>query len=298
MNRVQLTENISIARIVTGLWRLKHWNLSTQELIAFIEKNIEIGMTTMDHALVYGSEAPFGKALKADPTLRDKIEIISKCGIKPVGNSALHAKQTNHYSSSFKTITESLNQSLSDLNTDQVDIFLIHRPDYLMNINEVAKAFEQIKKQGKAKSFGVSNFSKTQFDLLQSVIDEPLVTNQVEFSPYQTEFLESGLPELSQKTGQSIMVWSCLAGGKIFDTSDEKAVRLLGTLTKIQHEIGAISVEQIVYAWLLKLPYNVIPMTGTSNIDRIVLASQAQYCELSDEQWYEILEASNNCQVP
>ncbi|MCJ8312003.1 MAG: aldo/keto reductase [Saccharospirillaceae bacterium] len=293
MNRIQINKDVSIAKIVTGLWRLKHWNMSAQQILVFVEQNIELGMSTMDHAWVYGSEAPFGQALKLDPAIREKIEIISKCGIKPIGKTELHASNTNHYSSSYQTITESLNQSLSDLNTDYVDIYLLHRPDYLMDITEVAKAFKQIKKQGKAKAFGVSNFSKEQFELLQSALDEPLVTNQVEFSPYQTELLTSGLPELMQKTGQTIMAWSCLAGGKLFDSNNNKAKRLLDTIKTIQKQIGAKSIEQVVYAWMFKLPFNVIPMTGTGNIERIKLAANAYEYTLSHEQWYQILEASN-----
>jgi len=293
MNRIQISESVSIAKIVTGLWRLKHWNMNDQQILSFIEQNVELGMSTMDHAWVYGSERLFGGALKVDPSIRNKIEIITKCGIKPIGETSLHASGTNHYSSSFRTIVDSLDTSLTDLNTDHVDVYLLHRPDYLMKIDEVAKAFEQIKQQGKAKSFGVSNFSKAQFELLQSVLDEPLVTNQVEFSPYQTDFLESGLPEVSQKTGQSMMAWSCLAGGRLFDSKDPKAQRLLTTLQNIQNEIGAKSIEQVVYAWMFKLPYNVIPMTGTGNLDRIKLAASADEYTLNHEQWYQILEASN-----
>ena len=201
--------------IIAGFWRTKHWGMTPQELNCFIKSLLELGIYKFDHAFVYRSEAPFGQALALSPELRDKIHIISKCGICPPGETSLHAKGTAHYNSSEKLILGSVDHTLKDLQTDHIDTLLIHRPDYLMNIDEVSNAFNKLKESGKVKNFGVSNFNTHQFELLQSVLDIKLCTNQIEFSPFETSALDNGLLDQCYRHKIQPMLWSCLGGGRI-----------------------------------------------------------------------------------
>lgn len=287
-----------ISPLIAGLWRLKHWGLSPQELLRFVEQCIELGVTTMDHAMVYRSQEPFGKALALKPQLREQLQIITKCGIRPKGFGALGAEKTNHYDSSREAIIASTEESLRELNTDYIDILLIHRPDLLMDVYDVAEAFAQLKAEGKVRFFGVSNFSVHQFEALQGVWTDGLVTNQVEFSPYHMQALESGVFEQCAAYGARPLLWSCLAGGHLLAPDDIKGERLLKALTQVAAEIDADNVEQVVYAWVSALPCRPLPLLGTSKIERIASAVKGANLLLNREQWYAIWEASNGAAVP
>lgn len=287
-----------LSPLIAGLWRLKHWGLSPQQLLQFIEQCIELGVTTMDHAMVYRSQEPFGKALALKPELRNQMQIITKCGIRPKGFGPLGAERTNHYDSSRAAIIASAEGSLRDLNTDYIDILLIHRPDWLMDVYEVAEAFAQLKAQGKVRYFGVSNFSVHQFEALQGGWTDGLVTNQVEFSPYYMEALDTGVFDQCAAYGARPMLWSCLAGGHLLAPDDAKGERLLKALREIAEEVEADNVEQVVYAWVSALPSRPLPLLGTSKIERIQSAVKGVDMRLSREQWYAIWEASNGAPVP
>lgn len=282
----------TLSPLIAGYWRLRHWGFSNEQLIAFIEQHLALGISTVDHAWVYQSEAIFGRALKQAPALREQLQIISKCGIKPPGDSPLHAQNTAYYDSCGDTIIDSCEQSLRNLNTDHIDILLLHRPDYLMPVDEVAEAFTRLKTSGKVKHFGVSNFNCAQFERLQQSIDTPLVTNQIEFSPSQLGALESGVLEQAQLHKIRPMAWSCLGGGDLFNGSSEQAVRLRSALEEIATELGADGIDQVVYAWVLKHPANIVPLLGSSNINRYRSAVKALSLSMTHEQWYCIWQAS------
>ena len=248
--------------------------------------------------MVYRSEAPFGEALALNPRLRDKIEIVTKFGIRPKGFGDLGAERTNHYDSSSAALIQSVENSLHDLRTDHIDVLLIHRPDYLMNREEIANAFSLLKQEGKVKAFGVSNFSIHQFDALQHALDFPLITNQVEFSPYAKENLDSGVFEQCVRHGIRPMLWSCLGGGALLNPSDEKGHRIVKALEDVAKEIGAQNIEQIAYAWVLALPCNPHPLLGTSRIERVEQAVASLGLTLTRDQWYSIWEASEGSSVP
>lgn len=291
-----------VSRLIAGYWRLKAWQFTPQQLLTFIQEHLELGITTVDHAMVYRSEAPFGEALALAPGLREKLEIVTKCGIRPCGFGDLGARNVNHYDSSREAIVASAEASLRDLHTDYIDVLLIHRPDYLMNPEEVAAAFEQLKAAGKVRYFGVSNFSTAQFELLQQFITdfapEGLVTNQVEFSPYRLQALESGLFEQCGRLGVSPMLWSCLAGGQLMRGESEKSQRLLAALRTVADELNLAEIDPVVYAWTLALPCQPLPLLGSSRIERYRVAAQADGIQLNREQWYRIWEASTGHPVP
>lgn len=288
----------SVSPLIAGLWRLRHWGMSRQDILAYIEQCLDLGVTTMDHAMVYRSQALFGEALALQPSLREKMQIITKCGIRPMGFGELGAQSTNHYDSSGEAIIASTEGSLRDLKTDYIDILLLHRPDYLMDVYEVAEAFAQLKAQGKVRYFGVSNFSVHQFQALQNAWPDGLVTNQVEFSPYHMQALESGVFEQCTAMAARPMLWSCLAGGKLLQPSDEKGDRVLRALEQVAEESAADNIEQVVYAWVRALPCRPVPLLGTSKIERVASAVKGADLALTREQWYAIWQASNGAAVP
>ena len=164
------------SRFVMGYWRLMDWNMSPLQLASFIEEHIDLGVTAVDHADIYGGyqcEAAFGEALKLVPALRDRMEIVTKCGI---ATTAKPEHALGHYITDSAHIIKSAEQSLVNLATDRIDLLLIHRPDPLMDADEVAEAFLNLHQSGKVRHFGVSNFTPAQFALLQSRLPFTLAT--------------------------------------------------------------------------------------------------------------------------
>ncbi len=291
----------SIGELVLGFWRLLDWQLSPEQCLGFLEQAIEAGVTHTDHADIYGEygcEAEFGKALKLKPSIRDEIKIITKCGIKPAFASLGLQGKANHYDSSAAHIIASAQQSLKNFNTDRLDVLLIHRPDYLMNADEMAEAFNTLKANGDVIEFGVSNFTPSQFSLLQSRLDFELVTNQIEFSPYEMKALDDGTLDQCQLLDIKPMLWSPLAGGRLFSSDDEKAIRLRAVLEQVGTDVGASSLDQVVYAWLLMHPSAPSVVLGTGNIERVKSAVAAKALKISREQWYRIWQGSTGHSVP
>ncbi|MGO2478789.1 MAG: aldo/keto reductase [Pseudoalteromonas sp.] len=290
-----------IDELVLGFWRLLDRQATPQQSLQFLEEAIAAGITHTDHADIYGEygcEHEFGKALALKPSIRDEIKIITKCGIKPAFPSLGLAGQANHYDSSAEHIIASAQQSLKHFNTDRLDVLLIHRPDYLMNADNVAEAFNTLKQSGDVLEFGVSNFTPSQLNLLQSRLDFKLVTNQVEFSPYEMKALDDGTLDQCQLLGIKPMCWSPLAGGLLFDKKDEKAIRLRHVLESIGNELGVNSIDQVVYAWLLMHPSCPSVIVGTGNIKRVESAVAAKKLKLNREQWYRIWQGSTGHSVP
>ncbi|WP_282138187.1 aldo/keto reductase [Rossellomorea aquimaris] len=300
MQRIQMTEDLSFSRIIHGLWRLADWNQSKEDTLSLIQHNIENGITTFDHADIYGSytcEALFGEALNLQPSIREKMEIVTKCGIVlPSDNRPEH--KTHHYNTSKKHILTSVENSLQNLKTDYIDLLLIHRPDPFMNGEEVAEAFTQLKEEGKVRHFGVSNFKDHQWNMLQSYLPFPLITNQIELSAYNLENFEDGTLNLCQEKRVAPMAWSPLAGGAIFKGEDEKAIRLQHTLKKVQEETGAKGIDEVLYAWLLNHPANIMPIVGSGKKERIQHAIDSLSISLNHDQWFEILQTSMGHDVP
>ncbi len=182
MERKALHKNGPIfSRIIAGAWR---WNLEEADVENLIRKALDVGISTFDHADIYGdhgNEEIFGNVLRKNPSLRNKMELITKCGIK-FPSERRPKSWIKHYDTSKKHILWSVNNSLKILNTDRIDLLLIHRPDPLLNPSEVAEAFTTLIETGKVLHVGVSNFTSTQFEMLQSFLPFPLVTNQIEMS--------------------------------------------------------------------------------------------------------------------
>jgi len=290
----------NFSRIIAGFWRLKEWNMNHQQLLDFIKQCVDLGVTSFDHADIYGDyecETLFGEAIKDEPAIRDNMQIITKCDIKLV-SSKYPGIKLQHYDTSREHILASVNNSLKKLHTDYIDLLLIHRPDPFMNAAEVAATFTELKNSGKVLSFGVSNFTVSQFDLLASQMDFPLLTNQVEFSPLHLNPLDNGSFDLCQQLGISPMAWSPLAGGRLFTGTDEQSIRVRSALEAISRQMKGTTIDQIALAWILNHPVNVYPVLGTGKFERIRSAMAALKIILSPEQWFSVWVAAKGHGVP
>lgn len=300
MTRIQLTDGgPSLSRIVAGVMRLREWGMDTPALIDFIHECLDVGITTFDHADIYGSytcEALFGEALAADPSLRGRIELVTKCGIQLVSPNRPDT-YVHHYNTSRDHIVASAERSLQNLRTDTIDVLLIHRPDPLMDADEVAEALSSLRQSGKVRHVGVSNFMPWQFHLLQSRLDFPLVTNQIELSVLYLDPLHDGTLDQMQRLRVPPMAWSPVAGGRLFDPGDQRAQRVRQTLEGIGREIGA-SAEEVALAWLMRHPARALPVMGTGKIERLRAAAAAENITLDRQHWFAVWEASTGHEVP
>ena len=288
------------SELVQGYWRAVDWGMTAQERLSFLKQHIELGITTVDHADIYGNyecEALFGEALALDKSIREQIQIVTKCDINLCGDKTPKRK-INHYDTSAAHIYQSVNNSLERLKVDEIDVLLIHRPDVLMDADEVAEAFSELHKVGKVKHFGVSNFTPRQFELLQSRLSKPLVTNQVEINPLNFEVAHDGTLALLLIHRVRPMAWSCLGGGSIFTGDTEQVVRVRNELEAIREEVGANSIDEVIYAWVRRLPSKPMPIIGSGKIERVHAAVNALNIELTREQWYRVWVASKGHGVP
>ena len=300
LNNLQLATDLSLSRIIHGLWRLEDWNLGKKDLVAFLEEIMEMGITSFDHADIYGDyscEKIFGDALHLQPSLRKDMQIITKCGIK-LRSDKYPKRKLQIYDYSYQHILQSAEQSLQNLGIDTIDLLLLHRPAPFFDPEEVTRAFDELYQAGKVRYFGVSNFTPGQFEMLQKHWHQKLLTNQIEISPGCLEHYENGNLDFCLKEQIKPMSWSPLSGGDLFHPTTTKGIRILKVLEKITKEIGAKSIDQVVYAWILKHPSQIMPIVGSGKIERIQTAFDGLALELSMEQWYEIYNASTGVELP
>lgn len=288
---------LQLSPIIAGAWRLAEWQFSVEQRLAWIEGCMARGLSSFDHADIYGgyqAEALFGEALAQRPALRDQMQLVSKCGIKLVG-PARPAHGFKSYDTSAAHITTSVENSLRALRTDRLDLLLIHRPDALMDADEVAQTFEQLRRDGKVLHFGVSNFTPEQFELLHSRI--PLVTNQVECSPLHLAPLHDGTLDQAQRLRLQPMIWSPLAGGRLFNADTEQAHRVRWVMGEIGARLG-VSTTNLALAWLLRLPSRPLPVIGSRRLEAADEAMAATRLQLSREDWTRLWAASTGHDVP
>ncbi len=287
---------LSLSRIVAGMWRMNEWNMTPQQRLAFIEQCLAMGVTSFDHADIYGGygvEALFGEALALKPSLRAQMQLVSKCGIKLI-SPARPQHTIQHYDTSASHIIASAENSLRQLGTDHLDLLLIHRPDPLMNFDEIAGAFKQLRDAGKVRHFGVSNFSRHQFESLNRRI--ALATNQVEFSPLLVAPMWDETFDGLQDLGVAPMIWSPLGGGRLFSSDDAASQRVREAIQKVADELQR-PFASVVFAWIMQLPSRPLPLTGSGRIAAVAEAVQACQFSLSRPQWFEILRAARGHEV-
>lgn len=286
-----------LSPIVAGAWRMAEWGWNVQQRLRWIEQCLELGITGFDHADIYGDytvETLFGEALAQRPALRQRVQIVTKCGVKLVSpRRPGHAAKS--YDSSAEHVTASVDASLRALRTDHIDVLLIHRPDALMDPLQLAHTGERLRAAGKVAHFGVSNHSRSQFELLHRHL--PLVTNQIELSPLRTQALSDGTLDQCLQLSLRPMIWSPLAGGELMQATHARARRVRSVLEDLGRRYGA-SVSTMAYAWILRHPSHPVCITGSHRLERMRDAVAALGIRISGEDWYRVWQASTGRPLP
>lgn len=267
---------------------------SKKDMEAMMQHCIAHNITTFDHADIYGdytTEAQFGKALKASGIERESIQIISKCGIQLQGKA--RPNKVKHYNYDKAYIKCAVEDSLKHLQTDYLDLFLLHRPSPLMVAEDIAEVITSLKKEGKIKSFGVSNFTPSQMEMLGLRAD--IEVNQIEFSLTQPSAMFNGTLDYLKTCGIIPMAWSPL--GSVFKDDNTQTRRINKQLGALQEKYSATE-DQLLLAWILKHPAGIYPVIGTTTKSRLKLAAEAVKIDLELEDWFLILEASQGHEVP
>jgi predicted oxidoreductase len=296
MERIELAQGLSFSRLVYGMWRLADDNdVSVKHVDAKINAALDQGITTFDQADIYGgytAEAVMGTALKADPSLRQRMEIVSKCDI--VIDAGRHSgARIKHYDTTARHVNASVDASLSEMGIEEIDVLLVHRPDPLMDHHETGAALDALVDAGKVRAVGVSNFRPWDWNLLQSAMRHPLVTNQIELSLKHIAPFTNGDLAFHQQHGHLVMAWSPLGGGDLMTASNELTHRLDSIATRSGVDRAAVAT-----AFLLAHPAKITPVLGTNNLDRISAISAAETVQLDRQDWFYLYEAALGGEVP
>ncbi|MDG2109412.1 MAG: aldo/keto reductase [Schleiferiaceae bacterium] len=278
--------------IVVGTMRWGIWDakFTTAQYEAMIDTSMSLGMSTFDHADIYGdytTEAEFGAALKLHPEWRSQMELVTKCGIIRVCD-----QKPEHYIKAYdftkSHILQSAEDSLRNLQTDYLDVMLLHRPDLLMDPDEVAEAFELLYTSGKVRSFGVSNFTPSQVKLLQSTV--PVGVHQLEVSVKDVSAFDDGRLDQCALDGIVPMAWSPLGGGTL---PNEMLTVLEPLATAFE-----VTPQAIALAWLLQHSSGILPVVGTTKAENLEAAQAALNIKLDRQQWYTIYQAATGTTLP
>ena len=292
MERVDLSNSTNLSRIIYGMWRLvDDADTSIKHIDDKVNSCLDQGITTFDQAAVYGSyhsESLFGNVIKANPELRNRIEIVTKCGI--VNPSERYSNiSVSHYDTSRDHINDSVEASLKNMSTDYIDLLLIHRQNPFMDHNETGRALDDIVSSGKVRAVGVSNFKPWDWNLLQSAMKTQLVTNQIELSLTANDAFTNGDLAFHQERSTTVMAWSPLGGGKLITDDGSLGKVIDKTATKQNVDRAAVAV-----AWLLAHPAKICPVMGTNNLERIAKISDAMSFNMDLETWFELYTAAFN----
>ncbi|UWR06896.1 aldo/keto reductase family oxidoreductase [Ruegeria sp. B32] len=296
MQRIKLSDTLELSRLVYGMWRLgDDSDTSAAHVAAKIHACLDQGITSFDQADIYGdygAEAILGNALRANPGLRDRMEIVTKCDIvAPCGRYA--DAKVKYYDTSRAHILKSVDTSLREMAIDHIDLLLIHRPDPFMDHHETGAALDEVVASGKVRAVGVSNFRPWDWQLLQSAMKTPLVTNQIEISLGAIAPFTNGDLAFHQQHGHPVMAWSPLGGGALMAGNPPVGV--------FADEIGAqfgVDRAAVAVAFLLAHPAGILPVLGTNSLDRIKRISDALEVNLDREAWFRLYEAALGHEVP
>lgn len=291
MKRITLSDQLSFSNIIQGFWRLGSWNYTPQKVAENIRECLDMGITTFDTAEIYDDtacESLLGEAFATDPSLRGRIELVSKTGIY---KQEIDGSPFVYYNTRYDRIKESCKAALKRLHTDHLDLYLIHREDACIDFEQTARALTDLKKEGLILEAGVSNFDPMKFDCLQQAMGGTLVTNQIEWNPVCFEHVNSGMIDYLTLHRIHPMIWSPLAGGRLFTSSEEVCTKAMAKIRAIA-ERHQTQPDVIVYAWLMHHPVGAMPICGSRNPERAKLAVQAAEIELEHYEWYEIYSAS------
>ncbi len=291
-----MEEEDRYSKIIAGTMTWGSWGkqFSTAQMTDMIQYCFGMGLTTFDHADIYGdytNEASFGTAFLQSGVPRDKVQLITKCGIQ--FDAETRPNRVKHYEYGKAYIISSVERSLKSLQTDYVDMLLLHRPSPLMHPGEIGEAIRTLQKAGKIRSFGVSNFSPSQIAVLETEL--PVMGNQVEFSLTADEVLYDGTLDDCLAHERMAMSWSPL--GAFFREKTERTARIRKAMEPMTEAYGA-SYDQLLLAWIMKHPANVYPVVGTATKERLADALKAATITMDLQDWFILHEASRGQEVP
>lgn len=290
---------MKMSPIIAGCMRWGIWGakFNTDEYLRMINTCIDADIDTFDHADIYGdytTEEEFGNALAKDPTLRNRVKIITKCGIRKLSANRPH-HLIKSYDTSKEHIIASAEKSLENLHSDHLDVLLIHRPDILLDPAEVAEAFTSLQQSGKVLSFGVSNFTASQAELLRSYF--PIHYNQLEISVQHLDPLTDGTLDHCLQHKIVPMAWAPFGGGNLFrEESDERALRIMAVAGMLAEKY-LVTVEQVLLNWLFMHPSGIHPIVGSTKSERLQNAIAAASFKMAREEWYMLWRASTGKEV-
>ena len=290
MNRIAITNTLEFSQLIYGMWRLADdTDTSPRHVESKIQSTLDQGITTFDQADIYGgymAETVLGGALKANPSLRGRMEIVTKCDI--VVDAGRHAgARVKHYDTSRAHIHASADASLLEMGIEHIDLLLIHRPDPMMDHHITGAALDELVASGKVGAIGVSNFRPWDWELLQAAMKNKLVTNQIEISLSEISPFTNGDLAFHQRQGHAMMAWSPLGGGSLMsDTSGLRSV-----MDEIAAQNG-VDRAAVAVAFLLAHPAKILPVLGTNNLDRISRISDALKVKLDRQSWFQLYQAA------
>lgn len=293
MDKIYLSDaGPKVSTAIYGFWRWKDTSVnSADHMEKIVNLCLELGINTFDHADVYGGyecEELFGKVMGQRSFKREDVVLFTKCGLNlPHANRP--GIRVRHYNSSAKHITDSLNNSLRNLRTDYIDIFLLNQLDPLSNLEETALAIEALRNSGKIRNVGVANFTVFQHQLLASYLRIPIVTNSIKLNLLQTDALDNGQIDYIKQRYMRPLASAPLAGGRIENGTDEQAVKVRSKLEEIGKKYNA-NIESTAVAWLYKL--GALPLIGTSNEGRIRNIAASFNIDLDIQDWYDLYNTS------
>lgn len=290
---------MSFSTIIAGTWRLPDWGRSADETARWIGQALDLGVDTFDLADIYGGytvEQAFGDALRADPGLAPRLRLVTKCDIRLV-NERRPENRSHIYDTSAEHIIRSVDTSLAALGVERLDLLLLHRQDPLLDPDEVAGAFASLRDAGKVAAFGMSNATPSHLAMLQSRLDEPLVTNQVEASLlHLAPFMDGTLDQAIERRFRP-MAWSPLAGGRLFQGGTPEAERVRAAVDTIA-DARSTTADAVALAFLMRHPSRMHPVVGTGKIDRLESAVRAASLELTRDEWFDLWRAGTGAPLP
>lgn len=286
----------NFSKIIAGAMTWGSWGkqFSKTEIIKLTNHCVDNQITTFDHADIYGgytTETDFGNAFAESGIKRETIQLISKCGIQYISEN--RNNKVKHYNYSRDYIIWSAEESLKNLKTDYLDLFLLHRPSPLMQPDDIAEAVSILKQQGKIKAFGVSNFTNSQVDLISK--STVVSVNQIEFSLTEHNAMHDGTLDYMMLNNITPMAWSPL--GYVFKDDSEQTRRIHKQLGELMGKYNATE-DQLLLAWIMMHPANIHPVVGTTDYKRITNATKAIQIKLELEDWFLILVACQGHKVP
>ena len=285
-----------ISRVVQGFGSILHEEkLDARALAQYIDACVDEGISAFDLAAAYAggmAEELFGEVLAMRPGLRGRITVITKYGIEG-GGPGYHC-----YDTSREGIIHSAERSLKRMGTDRIDALLMHRPDMLMDADEVAGALEALRSQGKVLHFGVSNFLAHQVDLLASRLSFPLIVNEVPYSLFNMEMQENGVLDQCQRLRMTPLYYAPLGGGRLFRPKNEDDLRLLEVMREVADELGGVPIEQVAIAWVLRHPAKGAALLGCGRAEWMRSAVGGANLEMTRDRWFRLWTAAKGHEIP